>query len=243
MKKTLFVGCGGSGITTLLRVNELLAGNPGTRNRIREDISYMVIDTEVDKITKFEKTIEDQMGGKGLPVILPVQVTKGYHKLFEIVNPNFDGKDSETLSLLKPHWWFTPDEGGKEGRPFRAINLPGSISEGASQCAPVSYLAVWNYLPRLKKDIAKLLGEIQLNNTDAVNPLKDLKVYIVTSLAGGTGRGCWNLVAFKIRQCLKELGAPAEPTGVFFDASCFPNVTKPDNRRSLRMKSLTGMSS
>ena len=29
--KTLFIGCGGSGIKTLMRVNELLAGNPESR--------------------------------------------------------------------------------------------------------------------------------------------------------------------------------------------------------------------
>lgn len=225
-----------------MRVNELLAGNPDTRYRIREDISYMVIDTEAKKITEFTRAINDQMGGRGLPIMLPVQVTAGYHKLREIVNPNIEQKDSETVSLLKPHWWFTPDEGDQSGRPFRAINLPGYISDGASQCPPVSYLAVWNYLPRLEKDIAKLLAEIKGGNTDEVDPLQDLRVFIVASLAGGTGRGCWNLVAFKIRQCLKEMGSPAEPTGVFFDASCFPNVKKAENRRSLRMNSLTGMS-
>ena len=37
--KTLLVGCGGSGITTLLRLNELLAGNREMRQRIKEDVS------------------------------------------------------------------------------------------------------------------------------------------------------------------------------------------------------------
>ncbi len=97
MKKTLFVGCGGSGVTTLLRVNELLAGNPETRNRLREDVSYLVIDTEKKKIDDFVKIVRAQMGGKGMPVILPVKMTDGYHRLNEIVKPN--------LTKRSPNRW------------------------------------------------------------------------------------------------------------------------------------------
>lgn len=243
MKKTLFVGCGGSGITTLLRVNELLASNPVTRDRLREDVSYMVVDTETKKVSEFINGITAQMDGRGLPTILPVQVTKGYHKLHEIVNPNFIGKDAKSLELLKPHWWFTPDEGERSGSPFRGVNLTQSLQEGASQCPAVSYLATWNYLSGLKSDISRLLETIGRINSDEESPLSNLNVILVSSLAGGTGRGCWNLLAFKIQQCLKEMGAwSGSMTGVFFDASCFPDVKKPGNVRKLRMNSLTGVS-
>ena len=76
--KTLLVGCGGSGITTLIRMNEMLAGNPEMRQRIREDVSYLVIDTEEDKVSTFEENIARQMGGAGLPAMRLVQMTSGF---------------------------------------------------------------------------------------------------------------------------------------------------------------------
>lgn len=242
----MFVGCGGSGIKTLIRVNELLAGNPEMRQRIREDVSYLVIDTEVAKVKEFEDAIKSQMGLAGSPAMLLVQMTNGLVNLNDLVMPNFDKQSNpEALELLKKHWWCAPDEQGRPGKgePFRAISIH-NITDGAGQCSPISFLSAWNYLPRLDQDVNRLLEEIQRRNTDVPNPLANLKVYIVTGMAGGTGRGCWNLVAFKIRQCLKRFGVQVEPAGVFFDATCFQSIWTgaPGEKNSMRMNSLTGLS-
>ena len=92
--------------------------------------------------------------------------------------------------------------------------------------------------------MTSLLEEIQLKNADVENPLANLRVYIVTGLAGGTGRGCWNLVAFKIRQSLMRFGVRTDPIGVFFDATCFQSrwAGSPGEAKSMRMNSLTGIS-
>lgn len=244
--KTLLVGCGGSGITTLSRLNELLAGNSEMRQRIREDVSYLVIDTEEAKVAAFEDTVARQMGGAGLPAMRLVQMTSGFVDLDEIVHPNIDEQhDEEALALLKKHWWCAPDKRGinGNGRAFRAISV-APITEGAGQCSPVSFMSAWNYLPKLEEDVMGLLEEIQLRNTDEDNPLGNLRVYIVTGLAGGTGRGCWNLVAFKIRQSLARFGVRTDPIGVFFDATCFQSVWpgSPGEAKSMRMNALTGIS-
>ena len=244
--KTLFIGCGGSGITTLLRVNELLAGNPATRQRIREDISYLVIDTEVKKVETFKDQVKDQMLGAGEPLMRLVQVSKGFVNLDDIVHPNIDGqKDPARKALIRQHWWFAPNEQGvpSEGEPFRAIAIH-DIFKGAGQCGPISFLTTWNYLPQLEEDVMSILEEIQIRNTDDPKALENLRVYIVTGTAGGTGRGCWNLVAFKIRQCLKKFGVQVEPSGIFFDATCFKNVwvESPGEKIKNQMNSLTGMS-
>lgn len=244
--KTLLVGCGGSGITTLIRLNELLAGNSEMRQRIREDVSYLVIDTEADKVATFSDAIARQMGGAGLPAMRLVQMTSGFVDLDEIVQPNIDEQhNEEALALLKKHWWCAPDKRGinGNGRAFRAISV-APITDGAGQCSPVSFMSAWNYLPKLEEDVMGLLEEIQLRNTDEDNPLANLRVYIVTGLAGGTGRGCWNLVAFKIRQSLARFGVRTDPIGVFFDATCFQSVWpgSPGEAKSMRMNALTGIS-
>jgi hypothetical protein len=245
---TLLVGCGGSGITTLLRFNEMLAGNPDCRKDIWEGISYLILDTEVKKTETFKDEIERQMGGPKTPIIKLCKVTAGYTLLSEIVNPNFEGqKNPEKLARLKKHWWYSPGV-DSEGKPCADIPFKAQeiypICDGAGQCGPVSYMATWNYLPSLERDVEDVLNQIKQRNIGKPNPLGGLRVYIVTGTAGGTGRGTWNLVSFKIRQYLKARGIQVMPEGIFFDASCFSSASKenPDERIAKELNSLTSFS-
>jgi hypothetical protein len=238
-QKVLLVGCGGSGITTLLRFNGLMAGNPEWRNLLWENVSYMVVDTEVAKAEGFVEAVDRQLGAAKKPIIKLVQITKGIHRLDEIVRPNFDlQKDSEALARLRPHWWHDANE-----QPFRAQQIK-NLEHGAGQSGPVSYLCAWNFLPRLEREIDGVLKEIQARNIGENNPLENIRVYVIAGMGGGTGRGSWNLVAFKIRQHLEKLGHPVEPSGIFFDASCFPNVVKtdPDQDTNTKLNALTALS-
>jgi len=238
-QKVLLVGCGGSGITTLLRFNGLMAGNPEWRNLLWENVSYMVVDTEVAKTSDFVETVERQLGKAKKPIIRQVQITRGYHRLNEIVKPNFDlQKDPAALATIRPHWWHDSN-----GNPFRAQYIT-NLEHGAGQCGPVSYLCAWNFLPKMEKEIDGLLAEIQAHNIGQDKPLENIRVYVVAGMGGGTGRGSWNLIAFKIRQCLENRGYQVEPTGIFFDATCFPNVVKndPDQDTNTKLNSLTALS-
>ena len=57
-RKTLLIGCGGSGITTLKRFNEMLAGNRQWRDRLWEEVSYLVVDTNVDDTQDFFDAVD-----------------------------------------------------------------------------------------------------------------------------------------------------------------------------------------
>ena len=240
-RKTLLIGCGGSGITTLKRFNEMLAGNRQWRDRLWEEVSYLVVDTNVDETKDFIDTVEMQLGRAKKPIVKLAQIARGYDTLGEIIAPNFeDENDLEKAELLRPYWWYSPD-----GEPYRA-HRRRHIEKGAGQCCPISYMTMWKYLPQLKRDLDDLFAKICKNNIGANNPLRDLRVYIVAGLAGGTGRGCWNLIAFAVRQYLKQnFKKDIAPIGIFFDASCYPNkeIQKdPDQVHSMRVNSLTGIS-
>ncbi len=238
-QKVLLVGCGGSGITTLLRFNALMAGNPEWRNLLWEDVSYMVVDTEVAKTSGFVEAVGRQLGSAKNPIMRMVQITSGIHRLDDVVRPNIDfQKDPEKLARLEPHWWHDSN-----GNPFRAQKI-SNLENGAGQCGPVSYLCTWNFLPRLEAEIDGILKEVQTHNIGQNNPLEKIRVFIVAGMAGGTGRGSWNLIAFKIRQYLESRGHQVEPTGIFFDATCFSNVVKndPDQDINTRLNSLTALS-
>ena len=233
-QKTLLVGCGGSGITTLLRFNELLAGNQEWREVLWESVSYLVIDTEVEKTREFQVAVERQLGRAKKPIIRLVQITKGYHQLDDIVGPKIDSREGTPEGdRIGENWWFAPDHDGTPGAAYRAQYIR-DLEVGAGQCGAVSYLCAWDYLPKLTADLADILAEIQSHNIGEDDPLSKLRVCIVTGMAGGTGRGSWNLVAFKVRQALQELGCDVSPDGIFFDATCFENT--PDIKRDPEQK-------
>jgi hypothetical protein len=172
--KTLFIGCGGSGIKTLMRVNELLAGNPESRQVLRENISYMIFDLDVSETEAFKASIRAQVGNAGMPFVKTVQVTRNITNLEELVRPVFDELQSQVddeslteemravaskkLGRLKQNWWYSPEHDPDDpsltirSYPFRAQNITEGLNQGAGQCGPVSFLATWKYLPTLKRD-------------------------------------------------------------------------------------------
>lgn len=236
--KTLLIGCGGSGINTLIHLNKLLSSNPNYRNDVRENISYFVIDTSRKDLSDFAEKIKSQMAGAGLPAIKTCWISEGLDRLNQIVSRTFDTheSDSEDLKKLKTHWLCSPD-----GEPFRGINID-ELEDGAGQCCQVSYLEAWNSMSQLDTELKELVNTIRNNNQDDVS---GLQVFLVASLAGGTGRGSWQLIAFKVRQILQEQGISASITAIFFDASCFLNVIKRKGREQVVntiVNSYTGMS-
>lgn len=260
--KTLFIGCGGSGLKTLRRLNELLSGNPANRQMMRENISYLMIDTSLKETEAFKECIKKHLGNAGLPFIKVVQVTRNYLTLDEIVKPTFGAlekriadtnladaereKAAKQLSRLRENWWYSPDHKPESAEscksyPFMAQHIL-DLGDGAGQCSPVAFLTAWNYLPSLEQDIREVIEAIQLRNTDNQN--MRVNVFVVAGTAGGTGRGCWAPVAFKVAQCLRKMGFNCNPTGVFFDSSCFENVVadSPTEKLNLAVNSLTAMS-
>lgn len=269
--KTLFIGCGGSGLKTLQRLNELLSGNPANRQMMRENISYLLLDTSLKETEAFKENIKKHLGNAGLPFIKVVQFTRNYLALEEIVKPTFmalekkiedksicegeRAKAEKQLARLKENWWYSPDHKPGAGDlckttesvepcksyPFLAQHIP-DLGDGAGQCSPVAFLSAWNYLPSLEQDIREVIDAIQLRNTD--NQQMRLNVFVVAGTAGGTGRGCWAPVAFKVAQSLRKMGFNCNPTGVFFDSSCFANVVagSPTEKLNLAVNSLTAMS-
>ena len=239
--KTLLIGCGGSGIKTLTRLNELLASNANFREDMAETISYFALDTDQNDLVTFTEDIEFQMGSTASPVIRTLPLLENYHRLSQITDPTFGrfAKDAELTDLLKKYWWYHDAKG-----PFRGEHLPDLQGAGAAQCCQVSYLGAWNAMSRIKEELDSLLDEISAQNQNDPRPLANLKVYIVAGLAGGTGRGCWTLIAFKIRQCLLERGLTVPIDAVFFDATCYPNVLKKDEeqKKNMCVNSATGIS-
>lgn len=245
MAKTLLIGCGGTGIKALVSFNKQMAGDPERRHRMAEEVSYLVIDTNRDDINAFERGInagmESAYGGNIRPIVKTVHITETNSLLNDITHKYIvRQKNEQVLSEIRKHWWFSPD-----GVPYTAI-YRRDTGDGAAQCPPISYMFMWEYLPRLEKVIDSLLNEIVARNNEERNPLEGLQVYLVAGLSGGTGRGTWNLVAFKVRECIlrRVPSARVDLPAIFLDSSCYAALTPnaPDKNIPKQVNSVTGLS-
>lgn len=236
--KTLLVGCGGSGIKTLIHLNKLMASNGDIRETMAESVAYLVLDTNKDDLSDFQEKIQAQMGRSTSPVVETIHITDCCTQLNDIVSETFDSFNDKVTDLMKKYWWYSAD-----GNPFRAEEIQ-DITAGAGQCPQISYLAAWNSMDRIEDRVNALFQRLHLRDTNTIKGA-DVRVFVVAGLAGGTGRGSWTLVAFKVRECLLKLKLEeARIEGIFFDASCFGNITKGDSNqaRCMNLNACTGMS-
>ena len=241
--KSLVIGCGGSGIKTLIRLNELLAGNPEWRYRICNDVYYLVADTRNAELDAFDRKIDEQMGRTARPFISRIRLSEGFKILNEVIKPNFDdrpkGEEGKGLARLMENWWHDSDN-----QPFRAP-LVFSLPDGAGQCPPASYGLAWWRMAEIERAIENIIEEMLKRGDADLNQFVNMNLIIVSGLAGGTGRGCWNLLTFKIRQFLQErYQVASSPVAVFFDATCFAEAMQENKNKRISMKvnALTGLS-
>ena len=242
---SLIVGCGGSGVTTMIALNRLFAENPEMRYRIHREIFYIAVDTETAMLSKFNTEVQKQMGGAKMPLIESILLSKDINVLNSVIKPYFEDPfargagDGNGLDRLKANWWF--DE---KGKPFRAP-LVSNLLLGAGQCPPASYCLAWSKMNMIETAIKNIITAIKRRGHGDPDVLNHLNVFVVAGLSGGTGRGSWNLITFKIRQCFAAEGVSIDPVGVFFDANVFENVQKTKGKeqaRAIRVNALTGLS-
>ena len=245
---TIVVGCGGSGLATIQKLNRMLASNPALADRMGDEMFYLAIDTDIAPLTTFSENISEDMNGRPAPFIAEIQLSRGIRQLKQItdacmVHP-FKGKsDSPALDRIKEHWWF------RRGKPFEAPAVT-NLMTGAGQCPPASYCLAWFRMDEIAKQVHVIIDHIKskfgrLVTGEDINPIANINVFLVAGLAGGTGRGVWELVAYKIREIFeKEYELPVQPIGVFFTEGVFADVKKryPHQIPALKVNSLTGLS-
>ena len=240
----LVIGCGGSGLTTLSALNRLLVQNPDMLQRMSDEIYYLVVDTEVSALDAFEKDVKEQMGQYASPFMERIQLSQDMNILNDMIRPNFiepfsREPNAKGLMRLREHWWF--DE---NGNPFQAARVT-NLMKGAGQCPPASYGLAWYRLDAIGEAVKRIVDRMVTHGFGDPSQLRNMNLIVVAGLSGGTGRGCWNVIAFKVREYLQsKYKVKVPPVGVFFDANVYDCVAR-DNvgqRIALEVNSLTGLS-
>lgn len=252
-KKTvnILIGCGGSGLKTLAKVNHLLCQDFYWRSSLDEQIYYVVVDTDYRELNDFAETIQRDLNNVSRhPWTLPIGLSEGLQSLQRIVEPAFVNRYKPKPPATQPtaeqkaaqqrllkHWWY---EG--EDKVFVAPKVV-PLTRGAGQCPPVSYFLTWRKLDELARSFQKMITEI-INRVGGKDNVAVWNVVVVAGLSGGTGRGSWELIAFKMREMLGREGIAANPRAFLFDSSCLEDVMEkhPEQRIPMQANALTGLS-
>ena len=239
----VIVGCGGTGIKTLKRLNRLLSQDFYWRRRLDNDVYYVVVDTDVEEMREFEASVQhDLAGAPDKPYICSVQLSRGETHLQPLVDRYFlkpfeGGENPEGRERLLEHWWNKGPES-----PFIAPAVK-PVTKGAGQCPPVSYFLTWKQLKNMERQFDELIHAIQRRRS-GLSSADELNFLIVAGLAGGTGRGSWELIAFKLRELFGGYEHPPTPRAFLFDSSVYQNIYQksPEQKTAMRVNALTGVS-
>ena len=208
-----------------------------------ERVACLAVDAEESVLACFESWLRAQKeswerrGKRGLgPWVRYVCVGREYE---EGGGDAIRGASGAGGKRLKEHWWFDGD-----GRPFQGTRVCGR--RGPAWASPTeAYGATWRALPLIDRAVADLREELLRRNADGLDPLRNLRAYVVGGLAGTTGRGSWNLVAEKVRESLQRFGVRVMPTAVLFGADVYGTVTRCAGwkfQRDAQVNALTGIS-
>lgn len=191
---TIVIGLGGSGAETVrlikARVRQSMSPPPGI-------IEFLTADTEPR---------QNEPGREHL--------SQGEYAYLGDYNARRVLEELDSHPHIKD-WWFEKDQ-----------IVTGTIHKGARQRRPVGRLSLyvnWNEFARSFDNKAKTIREIverEKTQVRGINVQRTglVKVYIISSVCGGTGSAIFLDVAFRARQIL---GDDADIMGIFYLPSCF----------------------
>jgi hypothetical protein len=243
----VLLGFGGSGGKILKSLMEHMAQDPAGAKLASERCHIVLVDTDEGDLQRVQTSIKEGFERYGLdspPPIESFSLAEGVDQFQDLVTARmFPAGDSEQdraqrLDKLKKFWWF------RGNTPFSAPNMPENVDKGAAQCPLVSHMLAWDKLAAFERVLAKI-GDHALNKRHLERFSVDL--FIASGLAGGTGRGSWQLLSLKAREYFgqpKNGERACRPIGFFLDSSCFDDImrNRPEQAIKMQVNSLTGLS-
>lgn len=205
-KRTLMIGVGGSGKEVLFRFRrKLVEINDGFDKH--PYIEYLWIDTDTRNTNihnvNFDRSYDmaKLQDSEKLGINLTVNQLQTFYNTFN-AQQNY-------------HTWFNIDDLKGMGAQV--------LMQGASAMRPFGKLAFWYNVTDIKAAIQAKIDRLKSPNFDVPNLSSgsDIEVYVIGSLAGGTGSGMF----IDISALLQSLVANLKPVGIFFLADIFKSAS------------------
>jgi len=244
MSETLYLllGFGGTGGKIIQQLAQVATNDPKAADLLRKRVSIILCDTDVGDLTNSVKDTKGAFNNRvagSPPHIYSFQLGMNANQFQDLVQIRLETAQKSGdngLRNYRDNWWFD-----QKAQPFSAHRMPMAISAGAAQCPMVSHFLAWDELRRFETILQRVIDDAtNLHHMENFS----VEMFLLSSLAGGTGRGCWQLLSLKAREFFGASGRACRPTGFFLDASAFEMVMKnrPDQKVKLSVNALTGMS-
>ena len=231
MRYKLIIGCGGSGLATMTEFCKRLAYS---RNRNAQEYRFLAIDSDKSALSDFVTCIHLLGDGHFARYVHTFLLDRDIGEIVQesFIDPFKDGENSDGKKRLQRHWWH--DE---NGRPYG-----GSVNR---RRAVDIYGVTWDRMSNIELVIQNVIESMVRTGVDDGDVEPSVEVYVISSLAGDTGRGSWSLVAHKVREYLAKYGIRERTLGVLYDAMVYRDLLKrcvADFGLKCKVNALTGLS-
>jgi hypothetical protein len=208
-RPTLVIGLGGTGTLVLKRLKRLIR-EKFDDNR-SELFQLLALDTEMQSLDYYQRLEVREFMNLAETTILGD----------DIVESMMNSQTEQIYKGLRA-WWPIQSNGHS---PF----FPGDIVSGAKATRCVGRLALWYRGMEVYRAIEQRLNSALLirglRRVDIPATGNSAKVFIVCSLAGGTGSGMYIDIAYMLRHILNKMGMTSFMTGLLLaDASPFASI-------------------
>ena len=243
----ILLAFGGSGGKTVASLMEQMANDPQAARVASQRVHIVLCDTDDGDLEKARARIEQAFSSTGLsnpPKIEMFRLADSVDLFQDLVSERMRAMTPEGKATIRQYWWFEPTRDGRGDRPFSASSMPENVNRGAAQCPLVSHFLAWDKLAEFELVLEKIATHCK-NTLNLEHFSVDL--FVIAGLAGGTGRGSWQALAFKAREYFwqdKNGRRACRPIGFFFDWTCFRDVAaqRPEQAIKLQVNSYTGLS-
>ena len=217
-RPTLVIGLGGTGTLVLQRLKHLINQKFESQN-VNSLFQFLAIDTEPESQSNLQRLDVNEFKN------LTESTLKGNDIIDAMLHPE-TAKIYEGLSV----WWPSHDKERKQ--PFK----PGDITHGAKATRCIGRLAFWHHgieiYRLLERKIRRTLQVSGLKRDDIPSTGNTAKVFIVCSLAGGSGSGMFLDIAYMVRSLLARENLTSFVTGLLLvDPSPFDEIVQEEGLR------------
>jgi len=175
---TIFIGLGGSGSKTIKFLREILLRTPETRDLVDEQFVFAAADTDVE-----------DLGQSGIREENRIKTSENVN-VARYLEDKRDENDSDFFS------WWPADTGMLNTKP---------LDKGAGQIRITSRLGFHYQMENnnLKEKINAILTRVQGITSKVDTSDTMLRVYIISSIAGGTGSALFTMMGYLVRELLR----------------------------------------
>jgi hypothetical protein len=225
LKRSLFIGIGGTGMKSILKTKQLYQDEYG---KVPEVIGFLGVDTSNQEFEKFTRTEDDR-------------------------TVKLDAQECVRMLVRQPHAYYAASKDSFDWIPKRNVSaLEGLKGDGAGQIRTNGRFSFTINYHQIEAAIRQAIDRISAATNDGKGlwELADgqLQIYMVFSMSGGTGCGSFINIAYLIKDILGEDGCVlsayavlpnafkgcgtfvgANAYGALLDLDYIMKTTEPDN--------------